>query len=145
MKAHFVSTTGKNARAETDRVKIEIRSAWSKWRDKKAHDEKPKTVASRPREELREGHEPAAEEIGPAFARASQLLTHAWVGIMRVSHDTKEKERSSTVRDVRGRAIQQGQGDLSRVFDVVCARTVHVYYRGTGARRPPSRTTRPPS
>jgi hypothetical protein len=135
MKASFVSTTGKNARAETDRVKIEIRSAWSKWRDKKVHDEKPKTVGE---PILGKSFEKATslqqKNIGPAFARASQLLTHAWVGIMRVSHDTKEKERFEhwfgTYEAGRYNKVKE---TLKSVFDVVCARTVHVYYRGTGA------------
>ena len=135
MKAHFVSTTGANAQLETERVKTEIRSIWSKWRDKQAHEEKPKTVGE---PLLGKSFEKASslhqKNIGPAFARASQLLTHAWVGIMRVNADTKEKERFEhwfgPLETARYNKVKE---TLKSVFDVVCAKKVHVYYRGTGA------------
>ncbi|MFN7986997.1 MAG: M35 family metallo-endopeptidase [Thermoanaerobaculia bacterium] len=135
IKAHFVSTTGTKAQTETNRVVIEIRSVYSRWRDKHARDLKPRTVGEpilAPSFEYATSL--AKNNIGPAFARASQLLTHAWMGIMRVGLDANEKKRLEKWFGTyeKGR-YDKVRATLKSVFDVVCAKSVTVYYRGTGA------------
>ena len=135
LKARFVSTTGANAQAETQRVVVEIRSVYSRWRDAQAKEQKPKTHGEpilAP--SFSKANSLQRNNIGPAFARAAQLLTHAWVGMMRIGLDQNEKKRFERwfgpLDDTR---LEKVKDTLKSVFDVVCAKKVTVYYRGTGA------------
>lgn len=145
MKAHFVSTTGGNARAETERVKIEIRSVYSRWRERKTKEEKPRTFGEpilAP--SFKYANSLQRTNMSPAFARASQLLSHAWMGFMRVGLDPKEKTRLVTwfgaYDDGRAAKVKE---TLKSVHDVVCARRVNVYYRGSGMPTDPKKSDTP--
>ncbi|UCE48382.1 MAG: hypothetical protein JSW47_22645, partial [Phycisphaerales bacterium] len=69
--------------------------------------------------------------IAPAFKRSSQLLTMAHVGIMRVNHDTKEKQRFEALfsRPFNAARYTTVKTNLKRIHDVVCARDITLYYR----------------
>ena len=136
MKSEFVSKTGQKAQVETDRCKTEIRSIYSKWADKKRKKETPQ-IYKDPMLAPSFAYATSLQQksLPPAVKRASELLTMAWVGLMRVKNDTTEKKRLEYYfgKPMTDGIVTKVKDVLKGVHDVVCAKKITLYYRGENA------------
>ncbi|MCC6128861.1 MAG: M35 family metallopeptidase [Acidobacteria bacterium] len=145
VKARLVSTSGQNARIETENMKTEIRSVYTKWADKKKKKETPR-IYGEPilAPSFQYANQLQKQSLAPALKRASELLTQAWVGIMRINLNTLEKKRYvayfGAVDQTRYNKVKE---TLKAVHDVICSKNITLYYRGIDAPTDPGEDDTP--
>lgn len=136
LKSRFESATGKAALASAESVKTDIRSVYSKWADKQKKAETPQIYGE---PILAPTFQYAGSlhrtNLGPAVKRASELLTMAWIGMMRVNSDPTEKKRFEHYfgKPLTEPALTKVRDVLKAVHDVICAKKITLYYRGDKA------------
>jgi hypothetical protein len=136
LKSRFETATGKTALASAESVKTDIRSVFSKWDEKQRKEETPQIYGE---PILAPSFQYAGslhrQNLGPAVKRASELLTMAWIGLMRVKSDTTEKKRFEYYfgKPLADPALTTVKDVLKAVHDVICAKKITLYYRGDKA------------